>query len=202
MNFSFETVAPGIHPAIAVIAISVYFRYGLRTKLVTESLAGCNSLIDELRVRVVRGLDEDLSDVLDSLKAVAPVILRPDGMPYEELPADRRRSEAFMNALTAFAAHGGAGILSDLRVAIVGKEQWLFWAKIISWAVVLTIILEIGIIFSGLCLLWASRPLFDLLIPYSLVPAGLCVSSCILPLVPLHLHHDRIIELKASYDVS
>jgi len=188
-----------LHPGILVVLMTVYVRYGLRAKLLAEELAGCNGLIENIRMRIGMAMNEDLMKFL-VLPPVTSIIL-PAGVELRPSPADRLKGEDFRNALSSFVLHGGADLLSDLRTALLAKECWQGWAGWLSWGIVTSLLAEFLIILVGMVLLFVDRAIFEVLLPFSLA-SSIVPFSCLCMLIPLHINYDRLVKLKARYSVS
>lgn len=194
-------LALSIHGAVFVGSLAAFYKYGDRTDVFAKSLAGTDSALSRIRKMIS---DELLTTVRECLHKKTPnlqPILGPDGTTYgySEKTADLLESEAFRPVRHFIDLRTDS--ISDYHILIRARENWCFWARMLSWSILLSIILQlVFLVIHGLVDHVLGYPLPDWSIFATLIISAVVVLVVLGLFVFLLKNHDVILQQKVKYD--
>lgn len=182
-----------VHGAVLLGSLPAWYKYGDRTEIFAKSLEGIQSTLSKMHLMI----SNDLLKIIKLYQsAVQSNIYGPNGEFYKEDDARFIESEAFRN----FINHEPE-IIAEYWVLIRAKSNWLNWALILSWMILILIILQIiSLLFHGLDKI-SITTLPDWISKASIGATGFLVLIIFcLPTLFMQLSHGVIINKKAKYD--
>jgi len=188
----------GSHAMILPLALIAFHKYGDRTEIFSKALADTDSLLASMRKRVVTAFEEGLSDTFYRAGS-DPILISPDL--YTERPVNPVGSDDFRQSLSGI-IDGNADILVDYMRTSRARKLWCFWARILSWTVLIAAIWQVICVAGlglGVKLLAFNVPIYW--VKWSFGPTTVLVSLFFICQVAMLLHHDVIQESKGQYNV-
>jgi hypothetical protein len=149
--------------------------------------------------QVAVSLEEYLRPVFENAESVKSFILDPSGNNFQQNPINPVGSEAYREAVMSF-AQGKAKSIVDLRCLTQARDKWLFWARVMSWTVLLTFTSE-GVVAVGIFIVgkMMSLPIEVHNGIGSLFPVFTGFTSFVWAAVRMTLLHDQFVELRKQY---
>lgn len=188
-----------IHGAALTAAMTGYIWYSDRSERFEKSFRGLTDTLDSLRRQVTESLAEHLRPVFDNPGSVASVIVDPSGNHFAQSPINPVESEAYREAIMSF-VHGKPSSLIDLKSLIQIRDKWLFWARTMSWTILLTLVAEVvltaGIFIAGKMM---SLPIEVNTGIGSLLPTCVSFLSFVGAATRMAVLHDQFVELRKQY---
>ncbi len=190
------------HGAVLLVVVAAYYKYGDRSDYLMKSLQGIDALLSKMRRRLTGELGAHLAPMIKAAQAGAAVspLVGPRGETYREEPAALTESEAFKDSLQKF-VEGNAAIILDYRVVFAARQRWCFWARALSWCLLIGLVWLIpatGFMFVlERCL---DTPLADWQLGVIATLSGLTVASVLATLPFQLIAHDKIIHFRVQYD--
>ena len=190
-------LALGVHSALLIGVLAAYHKYGDRTEVTAQSLAGTEQTQRELR----RLLASELADVLKKTmepQATFVTVVDPATESYAERPADIFSGEQYRNIVRTF-VEKRAGAIVDCRSLAINRELWAGRASTLSWGLLVFWMYEaVG---AG-ALVLDKLGVYTLpvwLVTWSFAPTALLFGSCAVVVVGLLLAHDRITAIRMKH---
>jgi len=196
-------IALYVHGAVLLCSLTAWYKYGDRSDILAKSLEGTESTLSKLRKMISDDLLTTIKEVLSTAQTQQTnPILGPDGrvLFYSERDANFLKSEEFEQAITDFVAFK-CDMLSGYRILIRARSIWCFWARVLSWSILLLIVLQI----LSLALHGYDKIVVKHLPDWS-VHGTLIVTGCLvlimfcLPFTIMLCNHDVIMKEKVKYD--
>lgn len=172
-----------LHGGLFLGAVAAWYKYGDRTDLTDKSLKGTKEALDGLQAYLGRALAEKIRPTM------------------ERLVTGDRSAETILKELTGedFQSDVSAFVVSDMDELVSyrklhdARSRWSAWARRISWAIWLWLILQ-GCL-AGLFLILSK--VFNYPISVRLFVVGLLISLvapvfCIIAVGAMLFHHDQI----------
>jgi hypothetical protein len=196
-------IALSVHVAILAGSVVALYKYGDRTDVLAKSLAGMDSVLSKLRMIISDDLLATIKGCLSTVPTNPQLILGPDGRNpvYSEKVANFLESDTFRQTVRDF-IDLRVDRISDYRILVRARDNWCFWARKLSWSILLLTILQVVFL--------VAHGIFDYLLAYSLpnwaIHATLAISGFMVLLVlclpfPILLRsHDVILHYKVKYD--
>lgn len=194
-------IALSAHGAVFLGSLAAFYKYGDRTDVFAKSLEGTNSVLSKLRMMISDELLTAIKGCLSAVPTKPKLILGSDGNAvYSEDAAYFIESDSFRQVVRDF-IDLRAERISDYQVLMRARSKWCFWAKVLSWSIWLSIILQLVFLIT--------HGFVDYVLGHSLpnwgIYATLAISGfvvlfviCLLPF--LLLNHDVILQQKVKYD--
>jgi len=176
-----------------------YYWYSDRSTRFEKSLKGFTDTLDELRRQVAVSLAEHLRPVFENAESVKSFILDPSGHNFQQNPINPIGSEAYREAIMSFAQSQAKGIV-DLKSLIQIRDKWLFWARVMSWTILLTFAAE-GVVTAGIFIVgkMMSWPIEVNNGIGSLLPAFAGFVIFVGSAIRMAVLHDQFVELRKQY---
>lgn len=195
-------IALSVHGAVLAGSLVAFYKYGDRTDVLAKSLAGIDSVLSQLRMMISDDLLATIKGRLSAVPTNPQLILGPDGINpiYSEKVANFLESDTFRQTVRDF-IDPRVDRISDYRVLMRARENWCFCARMLSWSIWFSIILQFVFL--------VTHGFVDYLLGHSLpnwtIHATLAISGFVvlfvLCLVPFLLRsHDVILQHKVKYD--
>lgn len=188
----------GSHVGVLSLALIAFYKYGDRTEIFSKALADTDSLLASMRKRVVTAFEEGLSDTFYRAGS-DPILVSPDF--YTERPVNPVGSDDFRQSLRRI-IDGNADILVDYMRTSRARKLWSFWARILSWTVLIAAIWQVICIAGlglGVKLLAFNVPVY--LVKWSFGPTAVFVCLFFVCQGAMLWQHDVIQESKSKYNV-
>jgi len=197
------TWAITVHFAILSGALVAWYKYGDRSEVLAKSLEGTNFTLSKLQMMITSELLTTIKTMIQSVPSNPQPILGANGEAsiYSERSMNFLESERFHQAIQDF-VNRKTDAISDYRVFVRARVSWCFWAKTLSWTVLLVIVLQIlAIILHGFFDKILGKTMPDWSIHSSLAVTALLVIFVFCVVCPKLLrNHDIIIQQKVKYD--
>ena len=196
---SLTTDLLAFHGAVLTAATTGYYWYSDRSERFEKSLKGFTDTLAELTRQVAVNLAENLRPVFENAGSVTSLILDPNGEHFQERPINPVGSEAYREAITNFAQSDAAGII-DLRILIEVRDKWLFWARVMSWTILLSLAVE-GVVTTGIFIVgkMMSWPIEISNGIGTLLPPSVGFSIFVGAAIRMTVLHDQFVELRKRY---
>jgi hypothetical protein len=192
-----------VHVAVLLGALAAWYKYGDRSDVLAKSLKGTDIVLTRLRIMISSDLTKAIREVLSTIPTNPQAILGPDGKNpiYSEKVSNFLESEAFRQAIRDF-IDSRADVISDYRVLTRARANWCFWARILSWSILVLIILQAFFLAGhGFMDKILGNTLPNWCLHGSLTITGFVVLFVFcLPFPILLRNHDTIIQQKVKYD--
>lgn len=191
----------GIHGSVLIAAIAAYYKFGDRTEVMNRSLSGTDTAMQQIRRRLSAELIATLRPIFEPPGIIQSVIVNPASPAYAERATHPLDSERFRESLRLF-VEVNSETMVDCQLLARCRSAWLFWARVLSWSIVLLLIWEVLVVGALAIIDKASGvTLPDSLIRWLAAPTGLLAICCLVPLPCLLWHHDRINKIRATNDL-
>jgi len=196
-------IALYVHGAVLLGSLAAFYKYGDRTDILAKSLAGIDSVLSKLRMLISDELLTTIKKGLSTVPTNPQPLLGPDGKSfvYTEKAVNFLESDSFRQVVRDFIDRRAERI-SDYQALMRARSKWCLWARVLSWSILLSIILQIVFL--------VTHGFVDYLLGHSLsnwtIHATLAISGFIVLLVfslpfPILLRtHDVILQYKVKYD--
>ena len=176
-----------------------YYWYSDRSERFEKSLKGFTDTLHELVRQVAVSLAEHLRPVFENAGSVKSFILDPNGNNFQQNPINPVGSEAYREAIMSF-AQSHANSIVDLKCLIQMRDKWLFWARVMSWTILLTLAAEgaiaAWILIIGKMMSWPIEVNNGIC---SLLPAFAGVVILVGAAIRMTVLHDQFVELRKQY---
>jgi hypothetical protein len=187
------------HGAVLAAAMTGYYWYSDRSERFEKSLKGFTDTLHELVRQVAVSLAEHLRPVFENAGSVKSFILDSNGNNFQQNPINPVGSEAYREAIMSF-AQSHANSIVDLKCLIQMRDKWLFWARVMSWTILLTLAAEgaiaAWILIIGKMMSWPIE--FNNGI-CSLLPAFAGFVILVGAAIRMTVLHDQFVELRKQY---
>lgn len=198
-------IALSVHVAVLFGALAAWYKYGDRSDVLAKSLEGTETVLSRLRMMISDELLQAIKTVLSTVPTNPQAILGPDGKNpiYSEKVSNFLESEAFRQAIRDF-VDLKADMISDYRVLMRARTTWCFWARILSWSILVLIVLQMLFLTGhGFIDKILGSPLPNWCIHGSLtITVFVVLFVFCLPFPLLLRSHDTIIQQKVKYDAA
>ena len=189
-----------VHGSIVFLLVVSFFKYGDRTELVERGLRGTDSVLAEMRRRVTSELVDLIGSYL-RLNHTLPTISLEDVPAYIEKVKNPAQSEGFREKIKSYVEEHSQ-VLADCTTLQCARTRWCFWARFLSWNLLILLIIEgvIGLFWVGFVVIFEDQVVPIWASACSFIPF-LCMSICIaLALWRKLYNHDIMIEHRVRYD--
>jgi len=179
--------------------MTAYYWYSDRSERFEKSFRGFTDTLAELTRQVAINLAEHLRPVFENAGSVTSLILDSNGEHFQEHPVNPVGSEAYREAVMSFARSEVDGMV-DLRSLIQVRDKWLFWARVMSWTILLTLAVE-GVVAAGIFIVgrMMSWPIETSSGIRSLFPPLVAFSILVSAAIRMTVLHDQFVELRKRY---
>lgn len=195
-------IALYIHGAVLAASLGAWYKYGDRTDIFSKSLEGTESTLFKLRMMIANDLLTTIEKVKKDPLTVKPNLLGPNGQNiYWEKEANFIESEGFRQAIRDF-LDLKIDMISNYRVLMRARSNWCYWARILSWSILIIIILQmLSLAMHGFIDKILEIPLPSWCIHGSLtITVFLVLFLFCFPFRIMLRSHDLIIQEKVKYD--
>lgn len=180
-------------------AVTGYYKYSDRSDHFEKSLKGLTDTIGALKRQIASGLADRLRPVFENSQSVTSILLDTSGKQFSETFVNPVGSETYRDTLFSF-VQSEAEAITDYRRIVESRDKWLFWARVMCWTFLGTVIFEalmVAYLFASLKL--SIIPSDMRIALATLVPAGVCFFCFVTAAVRLSMLHDRFVELRKRY---
>jgi hypothetical protein len=198
-------IAISFHATVLIASLAAWYKYGDRTDVFAKSLTGTDFVLSRLRMMISDDLKATIKEYLSTVTySTTSSLVGLDGKTpiYSEKIALSLDSEDFRDCVRDFMNRTVVDSLSDYRVLKQARENWCFWARILSWLILLSIILQVLFLAThGFVDCLIGQPLPNWTIHTSLAMSGSVIALVfILPFPILLRSHDIILKHRARFD--
>ena len=192
----------GLDGAVLVGYMAAFYKYGDRTDIYKNSLAGVRDLLVSIERDIAFQLAVRLQPVFNSVGTVIEVVslFQPDGTLFKEVSVNPVGSEKYREAILDFVlAHTDA--MHAYREVTVAREGWVKWAQRLSRG------LLFGMVFHGTLGFALLGVRFTDFIPSpQIIVAVATFCFCVIVFAFLCLAvmmgcHDRILKYRHTYGI-
>lgn len=192
-------LALSVHGSVLLATIIAFYKYGDRTELLERGLRGSDSVFAEMRRRIATELVVALEEYFQSGQVV-PTITAGQDAAYVERITNPVLSEGFREAVRDF-VEGHSIVMADYRKLLSARESWCNWGRILSWALLALLVVEVLIVgILGLADKLAGHTLPNWSIQWSWLPVAVLVAAALVPLPFMLRKHDIIANCKLTYE--
>jgi hypothetical protein len=184
---------------VLAAAVTGYYKYSDRSDHFEGSLKGVADTIGALRRQIAFGLADRLRPVFENSQSVTSILLDASGRQFSETFVNPVGSEIYRDTVFSFVQSESEAI-ADYRRVVESRDKWLFWARMMCWTFLGTLISEVVIlayVFASLKLL--VIPSNEMVALATLVPTSVCFFFFVTVAIRLSLLHDRFVELRKRY---
>jgi len=137
-------IAVSVHVGVLLGALAAWYKYGDRSEVLSKSLQGTEATLSRLRIIISDELMTGIKGTLSTMPANPELILGPDGKNpvYSERVTNFLESERFREAVRDFVDRR-ADCVSDYRALTRARTNWCFWARVLSWSILLLIVVQL-----------------------------------------------------------
>ncbi len=190
--------ALGCHGAVFVGSATAFYKYGDRSELFSKSLAGAEAALVQMRSRIADELGRALAPLFTNPGTDPSPILDQTGSRYVERPINPVGSEAYKETVRDF-CEGDSIVILHYRSLDRSLARWLWWARWISWTILLLTVWElVACALGGLLRLGEWSPALSI-VWASFLPTAILMACFIVQLFALQHHHDGIMEIRGRY---